>query len=163
MLAFVKHLILMLPFRYRYCLSRYGDSQCQGKMIMWPSYLIYIEMAPGIPFLRNSPWNQSFLQWNENFVFIWNGPLNIIWNKYNISIQNGLMKKLKVASFNSLRPSDAMWQQRSGWTLAQVMACCLTAPSHYWTNVDLSSVRSSSIHLRAILPEMPHSAISRWD
>ena len=32
---------------------------------------------------------------------------------------------------NPLRPSDAIWQHRSGSTLAQVMACCLTAPSHY--------------------------------
>ena len=32
---------------------------------------------------------------------------------------------------NSLRPSDAIWRQRSRSTLAQVMACCLTAPSHY--------------------------------
>ena len=32
---------------------------------------------------------------------------------------------------NSLGPSDAIWLQRSGSTLAQVMACCLTAPSHY--------------------------------
>ena len=34
---------------------------------------------------------------------------------------------------NSLWPSDAMWRYRSGSTLAQVMACCLTAPSHYLT------------------------------
>ena len=33
--------------------------------------------------------------------------------------------------FNSLWPSDAIWRQRSGSPLAQVMACCLTAPSHY--------------------------------
>ena len=33
--------------------------------------------------------------------------------------------------FNSLWPSDAIWRQRSGSTLAQVMACCLRAPSHY--------------------------------
>ena len=33
--------------------------------------------------------------------------------------------------FNSLGPSDALWRQRSGSTLAQVMACCLTAPIHY--------------------------------
>ena len=33
--------------------------------------------------------------------------------------------------FNSLRPSDAIWRQRTGSTLAQVMACCLTAPSYY--------------------------------
>ena len=32
---------------------------------------------------------------------------------------------------NSLRPSGAIWQYRSESTLAQVMACCLTAPSHY--------------------------------
>ena len=32
---------------------------------------------------------------------------------------------------NSLWPSDDIWRQRYGSTLAQVMACCLTAPSHY--------------------------------
>ena len=32
---------------------------------------------------------------------------------------------------NSLWPSDTIWWQRSGSTLAQVMACCLSAPSHY--------------------------------
>ena len=31
----------------------------------------------------------------------------------------------------TLWPSDAIWRHRSGSTLAQVMACCLTAPSHY--------------------------------
>ena len=31
----------------------------------------------------------------------------------------------------ALRPSDAIWRHRSGSTLAQVMAWCLTAPSHY--------------------------------
>ena len=34
-------------------------------------------------------------------------------------------------ALNSLRPSDAIWRQWSWTTLAQVMACCLTAPSHY--------------------------------
>ena len=32
---------------------------------------------------------------------------------------------------NSLRPSDGIWWQKTWSTLAQVMACCLTAPSHY--------------------------------
>ena len=32
---------------------------------------------------------------------------------------------------NALWPSYDLWRQRSGSTLAQVMACCLTAPSHY--------------------------------
>ena len=35
------------------------------------------------------------------------------------------------ATINSLWPSDAIWRHRSGSTLAQVMACYLTAPSHY--------------------------------
>ena len=32
---------------------------------------------------------------------------------------------------NSLGPSETKWRQRTGSTLAQVMACCLPAPSHY--------------------------------
>ena len=34
-------------------------------------------------------------------------------------------------NLNSLWPSDTIWRQRSGSTLDQVMACCLTVPSHY--------------------------------
>ena len=54
--------------------------------------------------------------------------------------------------FNSLWPSDAIWRQRSGSTLAQVMAIT-------WTNVDWSSVKSSDIHIRAISQEMPQPSI----
>ena len=32
---------------------------------------------------------------------------------------------------NSLGPSDTIWHWRSWSTLVQVMACCLTTPSHY--------------------------------
>ena len=35
------------------------------------------------------------------------------------------------ADVNSLGPSDAIWWQKTESTLAQVMPCCLTAPSHY--------------------------------
>ena len=38
---------------------------------------------------------------------------------------------LHVMSINSLWPRDAVWRHRSGSTLAQVMAWCLIAPSHY--------------------------------
>ena len=38
---------------------------------------------------------------------------------------------LATSAINSLRPSDTIWRHKSGSTLAQVMACCLTAPSHY--------------------------------
>ena len=48
--------------------------------------------------------------------------------------------------FNSFGPSDAIWRQRSGSTLAQVMACCLTAPSHYLNQCSLmiSKIQSHS-------------------
>ena len=42
-----------------------------------------------------------------------------------------IMVMLVMEIFNSLWPSDAIWPQKSRSTLAQVMACCLTAPSHY--------------------------------
>ena len=49
--------------------------------------------------------------------------------------------------FSSLWPSDAIWRHWFGSTLAQVMACCLTAPRQITlTNVDLSSGRSSNNH-----------------
>ena len=39
---------------------------------------------------------------------------------------------------NSLRPSGGIWRHRSGSTLPQGMACCLTVPRHYlnqlWEN-----------------------------
>ena len=36
-----------------------------------------------------------------------------------------------IRAINSLGPSDAIWRWRSWATLVQIMACCLTAPSHY--------------------------------
>ena len=40
---------------------------------------------------------------------------------------------------NSLRTSDAIWRNKSGSTSAQVMACCLTAPTHYLNQCWLQS------------------------
>ena len=50
----------------------------------------------------------------------------------NVSIWIKISLKLvPKGTINSFRPSDAIWRHRSGSTLAQVMASCLTAPSHY--------------------------------
>ena len=51
-----------------------------------------------------------------------------IWSRCHLQ---GAIVTASVYLFNSLRPGDAIWQHRTGSTLAQVMACCLTAPSHY--------------------------------
>ena len=37
----------------------------------------------------------------------------------------------KLTSIDTWWPSDAIWWHKSASTLIQVMACCLTAPSHY--------------------------------
>ena len=52
----------------------------------------------------------------------------------SVNFSNGMSIRVLPWSkslLNSLRPSDAIWRHRSGSTLAHVMACCLTAPSHY--------------------------------
>ena len=51
---------------------------------------------------------------HESFIFQWHR-------------KTGLVRK----QFNSLQPSIINCQSRSESTLAQVMACCLMAPSHY--------------------------------
>ena len=61
---------------------------------------------------------------------------------------------------NSLWPRDTIWRHKSESTLAQAMACCLTHQAITWTYVDLSSVRSSGIHLRAILQEVPQPSVT---
>ena len=60
--------------------------------------------------------------------------------------------------FKSLWPSDTIWRQRSWSTFPQVMACCLTVPSHYLNQCWL--VRASGIHLRAISQEIPQPLIT---
>ena len=69
------------------------------------------------------PHHSGLLQWHRGKRKIVPVPLKQrrgIWvNGYHIN------------HLNSLWPTDAIWRHRSGSTLAQVMACCLTAPSHY--------------------------------
>ena len=49
------------------------------------------------------------------------------WGSFHL--QRGHIASL--IDINSLGPSDAISRQKTGSTLAQVMACCLTAQSHY--------------------------------
>ena len=71
------------------------------------------------------------LSW-KFFLYTSKMVINQIISKHNLhSWQFCHCLLLPVFFFNSLWPSDAIWQYRSGSTLVQVMACCLTAPSHY--------------------------------
>ena len=62
-----------------------------------------------------------------------------------------------ITPIKSFWSSDTLRWQRSGSTLAQVTACCLTAPNHYLNQ----SVNSSDIHIRAISQEMPQASITK--
>ena len=53
---------------------------------------------------------------------------NIFFNNMPFNILSVIESHREI---NSLWPSDAVWRHGSGSTLAQVIACCLTAPSHY--------------------------------
>ena len=61
---------------------------------------------------------------------------------------------------NLLWPCDTIWRHRSGSTLAQVMACRLTAPSHYLTQCWLM-VGSCGVLLRTNSQEIPQSSITK--
>ena len=99
--------------------------------------IIFILSFP-IALIQLGQWNWFYwnrCHWNK---FHWN---RIHWSRFH---QNWFYRKwfhqnwfhqaeclIIMGCINSLRPSDAIWWHRSGSTLAQVMACCLTAASHY--------------------------------
>ena len=58
-------------------------------------------------------------------------PGEISTTMYQFIVAGTWSTLLQLVAFNSLWPSDTMWWHRSGSTLVQVMACYLTAPSHY--------------------------------
>ena len=58
-------------------------------------------------------------------------------------------KLISAWEFNSLWPNDTIWWHTYGSTLAQVMACCLTAPSHY--------LNQCWLHISDILWHSPES------
>ena len=63
---------------------------------------------------------------------------------------------------NSLWPRDAIWRQISGSTLAEVLACCLVAPSHYlkqcWLIISKVKWHSSMGNLTRDI-----SALNHWN
>ena len=61
---------------------------------------------------------------------------------FNSFLRISLVLKINLSNnnvhvINSLQPSDAIWRQRSGSTLAQVMTWCLMTPSHYGNQCGL--------------------------
>ena len=66
--------------------------------------------------------------WNRQYLGLLRCEFGLLLNKIKDMMQNG---NTYLMTHNSLWPNDAIWRHGSGSTLAKVMACCLTAPSHY--------------------------------
>ena len=110
----------------------------------------------GIRILHVTLYQRQWLKFHfADKVFIpANGPMAIHVNgvSYQREYGNNWVKQyFGMISFiiNSLWPSDAIWWHRSGSAPAQVMACCLMAPTHY-LNQCRHHQRCSVVFVRAI-------------
>ena len=64
-----------------------------------------------------------------------------------------------ISWINVLWPSDVMWRHRSGLILALLVACFLTAPSHY---LHQCAIWFSGSHLKPILREVIKYQFVKW-
>ena len=77
----------------------------------------------------------------HTYIYIYNSTTINLRCHYDLDIKTSEVETIRArcqrkmtwqdSTINSLRPGDTIWRHRSGSTLTQVMACCLTAPSHY--------------------------------
>ena len=115
--------------------------------LLWPSEAIWWHKS-------GSPWAQVMAccqmapshYWNQccllNSEVLWNSPKSnftmiaqacVLYNEFdNCTCTFGITAtSSRGQGVNSLGPNDAIWWHGTRSTLAQIMACCLTVPSHY--------------------------------
>ena len=119
----------------------------------WVSMVAYSDTRPSADTALTTKWTTSFrsfssIKWfwiisaDQKAFLKWLPKThNILWHS-----------ECSYCHVNSLWPSDTIWWHRSGSILAQVMACCLTAPSHY--------LKQSWFTVKGILWHSPNSMIS---
>ena len=92
---------------------------------LWTVAIEYIKLLCWMNTLRSKRLLNTFAIWA---ILYYQMTLDAFWRvKYHIRIiAESLLKYI-----DSLGPSDAISRHWSGSTLAQIMACCLTARSHY--------------------------------
>ena len=110
------------------------DSLFMVKSMIYNDKTISIATCESISFSEFCQKSFITLQWNliEGYSFT-SLVLNNLFYWAQIHVESILSESsVDWGQFlNSLWPSDAIWRQGSRSTLVQVMACCLTAPSHY--------------------------------
>ena len=139
----LKFVMPVVPTTFRECIlpSCYRINWSAGNHPVVPiqpiAIILYFSCSDGSATFRcpvDQPLKWS-LQSSWYFHFLVFGK-DIVWKFYSFDLW---------CAFYPLRPCGPIWRQGYWSTLTQVMACCLTAPSHRpitWTDVDLSSVRS---------------------
>ena len=99
----------------------------------------------------HSFWPDNVMTWNRSphyRVLCWGNPPKDDYSNKHHCLKQGLGTEHATSHYlNSLWSSDAIWRHRSGTTLVHVMACCLTAPSHYM-NQCWRIIRKVLWHLR---------------
>ena len=76
-------------------------------------------------------WCLLWVQTLINISCLWIYIFTCIYIHISSHDTNLVLPRLHKATVNSLWSRDAIWHLRTGSTLDQVMACCLTAPNHY--------------------------------
>ena len=124
--------------RWALSLTNHTAFFCSTLMII-PFIITVVTMATMelLYIFSQKPQRQMTLQPFIIWVGSWRGRCLVTWFCYQLIEKPGnnpatlpCPTQIQFA-INSLWPSDIIWHQESRSTLAQVMACCLTAPSHY--------------------------------
>ena len=120
----IAHLPLVMPYGY---IAFHQHWFRQWLVVWWhqaiPWTNIHLSTArillysPGDSIAWNYQYQNSDVKWASRHL---NSPASRLF-----------VQQFVQADINSLWPNEAIYRHRSKLTLAQVMACCLTAPSHY--------------------------------
>ena len=123
---------------YKHIWAQQGLTHWGWVSHIWVSKITIIGSDDGL-----SPGQRHVIIWSNAGIFVnWTLGNKLQWNFHRnqcIFIQENAFENVcemtailsQPQCVNSLWPRDVIWWQGSRSTLAQVMACCLTAPSHH--------------------------------
>ena len=114
----------------RICWAQVLNSKCD--LDIWPYLRLSWAQAPKSPYdLDLCPLPEDVLGSGPSVKVVLSSSCGVIPSNFSSNICKG-------NTINSLWPSDVIWRWRSWSTLGQIMACCLTAPSHYLNQCSLT-------------------------
>ena len=131
LLFFLVNKIVSRKFIWKCCQQKRDifSPRCANRcscILIFAEYILLTEWRPHtlVAILKNNPTSYIPSQVQTYSLFgikVYDPELQINNSEYHSSL----------CSVHSLGPGDAIWRHGTRSTLAQVMACCLLAPSHY--------------------------------